>query len=594
VKLTPELLVDALLEADRLAFLRQKYIPLVQKHGQWIEADAPEAAHATLNGLIAGDPTSRVGEEDGVPVHAGNYSEWIIKRWIEASNKHRFTEDLYKVKDDLALFHRFKGRLPVEARDINKIKTTDQLYQLIKPFEEEAEADEQSKLAKRDLITLIDDEDVMVVIPKTYEAGRIIGNGTRWCTAANSDYGQRHFQNYSEHGPLIQVWNKKMPDHQLGARLQLHFETGQFMNEDDRAVDLDKALHPKAREAIKQYFLKIVEQDPEEIKRIGAVVQLGGMEDVQRLMQSGAIDPISAFQNVGKFSVQVTLVASNVVPLTALVGLSKKDRTVLYTEEAHAKGGYYLLFDDYSDPDFLDFFDDSGRRGSAKDWAEKLFAGDGEFFVDNSYWDVNDHFQHLSDENKENIKRIMLGREIELSDFEEPTVLTPALLEEYDIEDIVEENKHGESEDIVDELERAARYAMESGMESEHTKVMMDEWQSVVGKLEYNKEIGKYAVFQTYKDLISWAQQSESENPDDYCSEPMTLAKTYITERANPNTDNIYGEVDDDYYNELVSEHLHELLKNVEEPTPPAQPTPEVPVQRLPDNEPLSPSQPAP
>jgi len=44
-----------------------------------------------------------------------------------------FFEDLYKVKDDLIKFERFKGQIPVDKRDINKL-TSDELYDLVKDF----------------------------------------------------------------------------------------------------------------------------------------------------------------------------------------------------------------------------------------------------------------------------------------------------------------------------------------------------------------------------------------------------------------------------------------------------------------------------
>ena len=41
---------------------------------------------------------------------------------------------MYKVTDDLKKFERFKGRLPQEARDINKISAK-QLYDYVKDFD---------------------------------------------------------------------------------------------------------------------------------------------------------------------------------------------------------------------------------------------------------------------------------------------------------------------------------------------------------------------------------------------------------------------------------------------------------------------------
>ena len=85
-------------------------------------------------------------------VKLGKYTQWLLKNFIaptggeitaevgtpEYKNQVKayqdlFLEDLYKTTDDLKKFEKFKGRLPEESRDINKL-TKDALFELVKDF----------------------------------------------------------------------------------------------------------------------------------------------------------------------------------------------------------------------------------------------------------------------------------------------------------------------------------------------------------------------------------------------------------------------------------------------------------------------------
>ena len=108
--------------------------------------------------LVQADPTTRLNNvdiENATPeelskVKAGSYVQWLIKNYLNPKTerqygdngydkevqqvKETFMEDLYKVTDDLKKYERFKGRLPKELRDINKV-TPDQLYDAVKDFD---------------------------------------------------------------------------------------------------------------------------------------------------------------------------------------------------------------------------------------------------------------------------------------------------------------------------------------------------------------------------------------------------------------------------------------------------------------------------
>ena len=108
---------------------------------------APVLTPEELLTLIVNDPTSRADEgatSFNQVKKTGGYVQWMINQIKrlrpEGVGKSKnpnpiemFFEDLYKVKDDLIKFERFKGQIPVDKRDINKL-TSGELYDLVKDF----------------------------------------------------------------------------------------------------------------------------------------------------------------------------------------------------------------------------------------------------------------------------------------------------------------------------------------------------------------------------------------------------------------------------------------------------------------------------
>jgi len=118
----------------------------------------PKLSKDEFLALVQADPTTRMNNvdldtassEDLARVKAGSYVQWLVKNYLMPKTerqpgdngyekevkqvKDTFMEDLYKVTDDLKKFERFKGRLPKEMRDINKL-TPDSLYDAVKDFD---------------------------------------------------------------------------------------------------------------------------------------------------------------------------------------------------------------------------------------------------------------------------------------------------------------------------------------------------------------------------------------------------------------------------------------------------------------------------
>ena len=241
-----------------------------------------------LNKMVMTDPTTR---RDGDNIKkAGKYVNWIIKQFlqiepnIEASygtpqfkkefkeKTDLFFEDLYKTSDDLIKFDRFKSQIDDELRDINKL-TIDSLFNTVKDFSLEkasttkAERKEMKVHPGAELVYSGSKYDVYMIEDQGdlgKEAACFYGGQnkeTRWCTSAP---GLSYFNTYIKQGPLYVLVDRTdtevgeisgLPKH----RYQFHFPSNQFMNTDDRQINLVDFLlgeEEGLREFFKPEFMK--------------------------------------------------------------------------------------------------------------------------------------------------------------------------------------------------------------------------------------------------------------------------------------------------------------------------------------------------
>lgn len=274
-----------IIEQGRYEILKKTYTQ-PKKKGEKVKP--AKMSLEQLNKMVMTDPTTR---RDGDNIKkAGKYVNWIIKQFlqiepnIEASygtpqfkkefkeKTDLFFEDLYKTSDDLIKFDRFKSQIDDELRDINKL-TIDSLFNTVKDFSLEKASTTKSERKEMKVhpgaelvysgskydVYMIEDQGDLGKEAACFYGGQ--NKETRWCTSAP---GLSYFNTYIKQGPLYVLVDRTdtevgeisgLPKH----RYQFHFPSNQFMNTDDRQINLVEFLlgeEEGLREFFKPEFMK--------------------------------------------------------------------------------------------------------------------------------------------------------------------------------------------------------------------------------------------------------------------------------------------------------------------------------------------------
>jgi len=191
--------------ANRLDVLKEKF---KQQLMTLNHIRKPQDYDLLFNKIVAADPSRNK-----------QYLQWmlnlIVKKNIQLS-------DLGKVHSDLTIFERVKPRLPGDKRDIGRYKAYQDLYDVIKVYENKSveSDDRKNEIAKfgKAITKVYDGSEGNVYIPHSKEASCYLGRGTRWCTAAVSS--DNYFDSYNRTGDLYVFTTRK------GEKYQMHVARG--------------------------------------------------------------------------------------------------------------------------------------------------------------------------------------------------------------------------------------------------------------------------------------------------------------------------------------------------------------------------------
>jgi len=200
---------------------------LHSRSGSWKELhpnDKQDLLNKVFTQIEMGDPTKNK-----------EYSQWLARMY---SKQIIPLEDVKsKMRDALEKYATLKLRkkLKPEHKDINQMKQPVNLLTAMSDYsDEDLEAPVTDRGSSREIYR---DSEIRVIVPKDKAAACYYGQGTKWCTAARSN---NMFDQYHKMGDMYIILPQKPKT--PGDKFQFHFHSGQFMDSQDRPLDMYKVL----------------------------------------------------------------------------------------------------------------------------------------------------------------------------------------------------------------------------------------------------------------------------------------------------------------------------------------------------------------
>ena len=171
--------------------------------------------------------------ERGDPTPHKEYAQSIAKIYSNGLSK---MEDVVStLADYLTKFDKLKRRKKIQPprNDFNRYRQLEDFYDVIDEYpDEEVDA---PKEAKKNATELYRDDKLIVLVPNDVEAACYYGQGTRWCTAGKNN---NMYDHYTTGDRPLYIIIPRQPAYK-NEKYQFHFETKQFMNEQDRPIGAD-------------------------------------------------------------------------------------------------------------------------------------------------------------------------------------------------------------------------------------------------------------------------------------------------------------------------------------------------------------------
>jgi hypothetical protein len=505
--------------------------------------------------LISGDPTTLIG--DGVPKKKGRYSDWIIKTYLNSKYKDRFMEDLYKVKDGLELFHKFKNKLDIEVRDINNFQSINDLLDVTDGL---IELQEQEDLGKKEMeeiyentIKILDNKEYLVVIPKSEESSCYYGQGTRWCTAADN---YNAFDGYNRDGNLYIIINRLHDE-----KHQLHPATNQFMDESDSRIDLNDFINHNsvAMDAIIDWITDELIKNTEKIKDVKPVTTSDDRDqiywDTEKSI-SKLITDVSAFINsnmsdrLRKVFIDNPKYVKQIPFHNYLLNFREEFGDTRSKDYIRKDGKDYLLVNDWSDLSVL-FENESG--------AAEVLSHDhynwGDYYHTSGFEDAYDALGDLIDcmekhpDINEEIRKLMIGEDGVLDG--DDVEITEYNYMEIDIR---------ETWNVNDNVPEQVKDVYSASLADVYINVVWEAWTNSIlnelggdNKVEWlYPESGKGdAELMIQIKSIEYYIETYMEVEDGEPSDLISILRTTLHEKndlASPNEDRLYPDFNDDVF----------------------------------------------
>jgi len=227
--------------------------------------------------------------EKSDPTPNKEYAQGLAKMYAQGETQ--FEDMGSTLTDYLAKFHKLKQKkvIPAPRNDFMRYASVSDFMGVVDEYPDVGEEPKDKGQAEE----VYKDVDLRIIVPMDTAGACYYGRGTKWCTAAKNN---NMFDRYNKEGKMYII----IPTRPIytGEKYQFHFPSAQFMNEQDRPVDLVQLLarFPQLKDVFQdearqhnniQFMFRGTEQEYRAVmQKISQYVSQGVKESLQDMNDS--------------------------------------------------------------------------------------------------------------------------------------------------------------------------------------------------------------------------------------------------------------------------------------------------------------------
>ena len=136
------------------------------------------------------------------PSGNNKYLMWMVDQFEN-------DEDIGNIKDVVSSFHKNIQRLKSSEKDINSYKTLQDLRGVLNKLDDKSKTQTKKEIKHREADIVFENENVIVVEPKSHKASCYYGSGTKWCTTEKESYNWDKYI-FDNNVTFYYILNKKL------------------------------------------------------------------------------------------------------------------------------------------------------------------------------------------------------------------------------------------------------------------------------------------------------------------------------------------------------------------------------------------------
>jgi len=158
------------------------------------------------------------------------YLDWMIAQYIEDPSRPEHIRDVIRIFDQQV------KRNIIDQKDINQYKTWQEVEQATTEAGKKKTRSQQREEIKGNAEKIVDNDQVTIVVPKDFEASKLYGKGTKWCTTM---HGGQYWDDYTSRGVKFYYIMDKVNNTKYAVAVYLSGEK-EVYDAEDRNISFDE------------------------------------------------------------------------------------------------------------------------------------------------------------------------------------------------------------------------------------------------------------------------------------------------------------------------------------------------------------------